>query len=124
LSTADPEQLQEPVDDLPATDTGAGLEAGSGSASRPGHWWAAVVPKRHARRAVTRNLVDRQVLAALQRAEGRLLPGMWLVRLRAPWPRERFPSADSEALRRVLRDELDRLLARCPSPPAAPPSSC
>lgn len=91
--------------------------------ARPGHWWAAVVPKRNARRAVTRNLVDRQVLAALQRAQGRLAPGMWLLRLRAPWPREQYRSADSEALRTAVREELDNLLARCSSLPTATSSA-
>jgi ribonuclease P protein component len=73
-------------------------------------WWGAVVPKRHARRSVTRSLLKRQIRAAMGRLPG-LPPGMWVVRLRAPFPREQFPSAASEPLRRAARDELDTLLA-------------
>jgi ribonuclease P protein component len=103
LSTAPAEQAAENVDKSPVT----------------GRWWASVVPKRHARRAVTRNVVDRQVQAALLRAEHRLAPGQWLLRLRAPLSRDRFRSADSAALRAALRDELDHLLARCERPQAS-----
>lgn len=78
-----------------------------------------MVPKRHARRAVTRNVVDRQIQAALMRVEHRLAPGQWLLRLRAPLSRDRFPSADSAALRAALREELDHLLARCERPQAS-----
>jgi ribonuclease P protein component len=115
LSTDVDEQLKQPVDDLTALT--------AHQPTTPGHWWAAVVPKRHARRAVTRNLVDRQVLAALQRAQDRLSPGMWLLRLRSPWPRDQFRSADSEALRAAVREELDTLLARCSSLPTATSSA-
>ena len=76
-------------------------------------WWlGTVVPKRHAPRAVTRNLLRRQVRAAMQRQLPRLRPGMWLVRLRQPFVRGSFVSADSAALRRAAACELDRLLQR------------
>jgi ribonuclease P protein component len=77
----------------------------------PAHvWWGAVVPKRHARRAVTRSLLKRQIRAAMARQPG-LPPGMWVVRLRSPFVREQFESAASEPLRRAARAELDTLLA-------------
>ncbi|HMO48085.1 MAG TPA: ribonuclease P protein component [Rubrivivax sp.] len=75
-------------------------------------WLGTVVPKRHAPRAVTRNVLRRQVRAAMQRQQPRLRPGMWLVRLRQPFARSSFVSADSIALRRAAASELDRLLQR------------
>ena len=71
----------------------------------------AVVPKRHARRAVTRSLLKRQIYAAAERQRDRLAPGLWIVRLRAPFDRACFVSAASLALRRSARAELDALLA-------------
>lgn len=77
-----------------------------------GHWLGYVLPKRHAPRSVTRNMLRRQVRAIMQRHAGRLPPGLWLVRLRQPFPRAQFPSADSPALRQVVASELDRLFQR------------
>lgn len=71
-----------------------------------------VVPKRLARRAVTRVLVKRQVHAALSRHAPALCGGLWVVRLRAAFDRRRFVSAASAALRDELRRELDALLGR------------
>ena len=69
----------------------------------------AVVPKRHARRAVTRSLLRRQIYAAGGRHAAALARGLWIVRLRAPFDRGSFVSAASVALRQVARDELDEL---------------
>jgi ribonuclease P protein component len=77
-----------------------------------GHWLGTVVPKRHARRSVTRNLLKRQIRAALSRHAEVLTPGLWLVRLRAPFASTQFPSASSDQLRHAARDELDQLLAQ------------
>ena len=76
------------------------------------YWLGSVVPKRHARLAVTRNMLRRQVRAALERNAGRLRPGLWLVRLRQPFARSTFVSGDSLALRAAASTELDRLFAR------------
>lgn len=95
LSTTPAPACPQPVDDLPAK-----------------LWLGCVVPKRHARRAVTRNLLKRQVRGAFQR-HGDLLPrGLWLVRLRQPFPVAEFVSAHSEALQRAARLELDTLLTQ------------
>ena len=67
----------------------------------------AVVPRRHARRAVTRTLLKHQIRAAAAHSFATGTPGVWIVRLRAPFDRARFPSAASEALRRAVRGELD-----------------
>jgi ribonuclease P protein component len=75
-------------------------------------WFGAVVPKRHARKAATRNLLRRQIRAAMDRHHGGLPHGLWLVRLRAPFDTHRYLSAASAALRAAARDELDALLTR------------
>lgn len=82
-------------------------------------WVGVVVPKRHAPRAVTRNLLRRQVWAAAGRSAPRLPRGMWLVRLQRPFPTAgatpAYPSAASTALRRAAAAELDQLLRRAGS---------
>jgi ribonuclease P protein component len=77
-----------------------------------GRWLGCVVPKRHAKRAVTRNLLKRQVRAAFQRFDQALPAGLWLVRLRAPFARQDFVSAKSTALAAAARVELDAMLSR------------
>ena len=74
-------------------------------------WLGAVVPKRHAKRSVTRTLLKRQIRAAVTGRSDGLAAGLWVVRLRAPFDRAHFVSAASDALRRAARDELDQLLA-------------
>ena len=69
------------------------------------------MPKRHARRAVTRNLLKRQLRSAFERHAAGLPAGLWLVRLRQPFAVADFPSAASAALARAVRSELDGLLA-------------
>lgn len=74
--------------------------------------FAAVIPKRHARRSVTRNLIRRQMREAV-RLQSRIAPGSRvLIRLRAPFDPRRFASAASLPLRQAVRAELDLLLAR------------
>lgn len=70
------------------------------------------MPKRHARRSVTRSLLKRQVRGAFQRAENHLPAGLWLVRLRQPFAVKQFPSAASGALSLAARRELDELLTQ------------
>ena len=80
---------------------------------KPQHvWFGCVVPKRHARRAVTRSLLKRQMRGAFQRHGERLAAGMWLVRLRSPFATSDFVSARSTALAEAARGELDGLLAQ------------
>lgn len=95
LSTGDAPMLTASVDNLIAD-----------------HWLGQVIPKRHARRSVTRNMLRRQVRAAMERHVPRLRPGLWLVRLRQPFARTAFLSADSIPLRRAVSAELDRLFDR------------
>ena len=74
-------------------------------------WLGCVVPKRHARRAVTRTLLKRQIRVAFERHCAALPGGLWLVRLRAPFSPAEFVSARSALLAAAARSELDRLLA-------------
>ena len=71
-----------------------------------------VVPKRLARRSVTRHLVKRLVRAAVACRAALLAPGIWVVRLRAPIDTTMFRSAASGTLRRSLGAELGVLLDR------------
>ena len=76
------------------------------------YWWLGlVVPKRHARRAVTRNLIKRQMRAQADSHQAQLAPGQWLLRLRAPFDPRQFPSAASAQLRQAARSELQQVFA-------------
>ena len=75
-------------------------------------WLGLVVPKRHARRAVTRNLVKRQMRAQAVASQHGLAPGQWLIRLRAPLDARRFTSASSAQLHAAVRAELAQVFAR------------
>lgn len=103
LSTAAAPVWVASVDELPPTDCLV-IE----SAAR---WLGLVVPKRHAKRSVTRSLFKRQIRAAMGRHAGALAGGLWVVRLRAPFAKAAYPSAASTALQRAARAELDGLFA-------------
>jgi ribonuclease P protein component len=80
--------------------------------SAPVHWWLGlVVPKRHARRAVTRNLLKREMRMQADEHRERLPPGQWVIRLRAPFDPRRFPSAASSPLCKAARRELELVFA-------------
>jgi ribonuclease P protein component len=82
----------------------------SSTAALEGRWLGLVVPKRHARRSVTRNLLKRGIRAAMA-AHGALLDdGLWVVRLRATFDKTTFPSASSPALQRLAGLELAQAL--------------
>ncbi|MEO7152234.1 MAG: ribonuclease P protein component [Burkholderiaceae bacterium] len=104
LSTAGDESGPASVDDLTA--------AGLATALPERRWWGAVVPKRHARRAVTRTLIKRQIRVCAEHAGAELAAGLWVVRLRAPFDRLAFPSAASDALKAAARSELRTLIGR------------
>lgn len=77
-----------------------------------GRWLGLVVPKRHAKRAVTRNLLKRQMRAVMVAQAEALPPGLWVLRLKAPFDRKRFCSPASQPLRDDAREELALLLQR------------
>lgn len=75
-------------------------------------WLGAMVPKRWAKRAVTRNTIRRQIYALGAAANMALPAAAHVVRLRSGFDRSRFVSASSDQLRREVRVELQRLFAR------------
>ena len=101
LSTAHDEPEVSAVDDS----VSVGPPVASGAL-----WLGAVVPKRHARRSVTRTLLKRQIRAVVTSHASSLAAGLWIVRLRAPFERATFVSAASDALKHAARAELERLL--------------
>jgi ribonuclease P protein component len=110
LSTGDPEIDHRPVDTLPSAVPAAAEAVGVIDApSRV--WLGAVVPKRHARRSVTRTLLKRQIRAIVTGHVADLPGGLWVVRLRAPFDRAHFVSASSDALKRAAHAELDLLMS-------------
>lgn len=70
----------------------------------------AVLPKRWAKRAVTRNTLKRQIYAVSESLASRLVPGCYIVRLRSEFSRKEFTSATSDALKHAARSELHTLL--------------
>ena len=94
----------------------ASAEVHIGKLVDAGIWVGTVVPKRHARRAVTRNLLKRQihraVMAQAEAASAAGLPaGLWVVRLRTAFDRKVFSSASSDALRLAAAEELGTVMA-------------
>ena len=86
----------------------------------PAAWVGVVLPKRWARRAVTRNAIRRQI-HELSRLYADTLPhAAWVVRLRSEFSRKQFVSATSEPLKRAVRAELEQLLGRVLTCPLAP----
>jgi ribonuclease P protein component len=75
-------------------------------------WLGLVVPKRHARRAVTRSLMKRQIRHIAAACAAQLEPGLWVVRQRHPFDVKQFPSAASDALKEAARTELRALFER------------
>lgn len=134
LSTGLPPARVAAVEDTQAPDCCSGLTAGAAQARPTGHdgagaaetvagpdrcWLGLVVPKRHARRAVTRSLIKRLMRVAVADAQDRLPHGLWVLRLKAPFDVRQFPSAQSDALRLALRAELRKLIGRAPLRAAA-----
>ena len=69
----------------------------------------AMVPKRWAKRAVTRNTIKRQIYTVSAEFESALLPLAHVVRLRSTFDRAQFVSASSDALKSAIRSELTEL---------------
>jgi len=72
----------------------------------------ALTPKRWAKRAVTRNLIRRQIHAVSHEFAGSLQRTAYVVRLRATFSQQQFVSASSDLLKRVVRDELNQLFGK------------
>ncbi len=78
-----------------------------------------MVPKRWARRAVTRNAIKRQIYTVSATFAPRLPAAAHVVRLRSAFDRSRFVSATSDALKRAVRGELEQLFSRVALPATA-----
>lgn len=74
-------------------------------------WLGAMVPKRWARRAVTRNAIKRQIFTVAREFESLLPMAAYVVRLRCAFDKSHFLSASSSALKTVARAELQQLFA-------------
>ena len=72
-------------------------------------WMGAMVPKKWAKRAVTRNVIKRQIFAIGESFGDRLLPCAHVVRLRCGFDREIYASATSDALLQAIRTEIKSL---------------
>jgi ribonuclease P protein component len=75
-------------------------------------WLGVLIPRRWARRAVTRNLIRRQIYTVASALEPQMPQAAHVVRLRSGFDRARYPSASSTALKAVVREELQQLWAR------------
>ena len=97
-----------------------GLEAPSGTPTlfKPMQdvWLGAMVPKRWAKRAVTRNAIKRQIYNVSSAVETFLPDAAHVVRLRAGFDRKEFVSATSDKLKAVVRAELQLLMQRARVP--------
>ncbi len=81
----------------------AGTESGADVAM------GAMVPKRWARRAVTRNTIKRQIYSVGAEFDSVLCIAPHVVRLRASFDKTQFPSATSDMLKTAVRCELRQL---------------
>ena len=75
-------------------------------------WLGALVPKRWARRAVTRNAIKRQIYNVSSHLDPALPTAAHVVRLRSAFDRKQFTSASSEVLKQAVRAELQQLFAK------------
>jgi ribonuclease P protein component len=79
-------------------------------------WIGALIPKRWAKRSVTRNAIKRQIYAVSALGQSRLPVAAHVVRLRTTFDRKHFVSATSEALKSAVRGELQQLFERAALP--------
>jgi ribonuclease P protein component len=103
--------------DLPSADSGVDAPAAALQLT-PDVWMGALIPKRWAKRSVTRNAIKRQIYAVS--AALPLAAAAHVVRLRAGFDRKQFFSASSDALKAAARGELQQLFERAaPFQPAS-----
>jgi ribonuclease P protein component len=109
------------LDAVALPDPATGLSASPLLFPEVGVWLGAMVPKRWAKRAVTRNAIKRQIYAVGAQYEAALSNRAHLVRLRSTFDRAQFVSASSDALKSAVRLELLQLFERMQRQPAATP---
>lgn len=86
----------------------------------PDVWIGAMVPKRWAKQAVTRNAIKRQIYSVSSDFASTLPVAAHVVRLRAAFDRQQFISATSDALKVSVRQELQQLFERARASRALP----
>jgi ribonuclease P protein component len=92
--------------------TGSGLEESQTLFANESLILGALTPKRWAKRAVTRNLIRRQIHAVSQEFVSNLKPTAYVVRLRATFDVQKFASASSDTLKKAVREELTQLFGK------------
>jgi ribonuclease P protein component len=85
-------------------------EAGPALFPRPDFWIGAMVPKRWAKRAVTRNAIKRQIYTVSADLSHQYPEAAFVVRLRREFSRAEFISASSDQLRQAVRVEVMALM--------------
>ena len=80
-------------------------------------WLGAMVPKRWAKRAATRNAIKRQIYTVSADFEQQFPHAAFVVRLRHDFPRSEFISASSEQLKLCVRLEVQALMLAGASAP-------
>jgi ribonuclease P protein component len=106
--------------DAPSAPAGPGSQRPQGLFAVSGEpWIGAVVPKRWAKRAVTRNGIRRQIYSVSESFAPRLPAAAHVVRLRMDFTRADFPSAWSDALKKSVRNELLQLFSKVVIPAQA-----
>ena len=76
----------------------------------------ALTPKRWAKRAVTRNLIKRQIYNVSASFGAQLKPTAYVVRLRTAFDSKHFVSASSPALKQAVKAELTQLFGKIATP--------
>ena len=77
-----------------------------------GVWMGAMVPKRWAKRAVTRNAIKRQIYSVSASFGDALPASAHVVRLRKAFDRSIYVSATSDAFAHAVRVEIESLLGK------------
>jgi ribonuclease P protein component len=103
-------QVGEAASTGPGSEGPAALFPVSAACAEP--WVGALIPKRWAKRAVTRNAIKRQIYTVSQEFETQMPIAAHVVRLRSGFDRSQFVSAISDALKRAVRAELQELFTR------------
>ncbi len=89
--------------------SGSGFEKAPALFAEGVLFMGALTPKRWAKRAVTRNLIKRQIFNVTQTMAQHIAPTAYVVRLRCGFSTRQFSSASSVALKEAVRAELRQL---------------
>ncbi|MBU3646496.1 MAG: ribonuclease P protein component [Limnohabitans sp.] len=99
----------------PKATTGSGFEETPALFAEGVVRMGALTPKRWAKRAVTRNLIRRQIHAVSHEFESALKSTAYVVRLRATFNPQKFKSPSSDVLKQSVRAELKQLFGNLES---------